>query len=247
MLRRIVRSAFVALAVVALMAPSLAAQTPEAILERYNKAVDPQNRVASLEGIKTSVTMEMPAMGMSMTINSAARRPNQIIVDTEIPGVGTMRQGYDGATAWAMDPMQGPRILTGMEAAALIEGSSFNSMTRSPDLFSAMAPAGAADVAGDPATCVKFTWKSGRETTDCFSNASGLLTRTIAKQVTEAGEIEVEMFMKDYRNVNGMLVPHLIQSSMMGMQMIITTTSVDFSAPAAAMFDVPVEIKALRP
>ncbi len=42
MLRRIVRSAFVALAVVALMAPSLAAQTPEAILERYNKAVDPQ-------------------------------------------------------------------------------------------------------------------------------------------------------------------------------------------------------------
>jgi hypothetical protein len=247
MLRRIVRSAFVALAVVALMAPSLAAQTPEAILERYNKAVDPQNRVASLEGIKTSVTMEMPAMGMSMTINSAARRPNQIIVDTEIPGVGTMRQGYDGATAWAMDPMQGPRILTGMEAAALIEGSSFNSMTRSPDLFSAMAPAGAADVAGDPATCVKFTWKSGREPTDCFSNASGLLTRTIAKQVTEAGEIEVEMFMKDYRNVNGMLVPHLVQSSMMGMQMIITTTAVEFTAPAAAMFALPAEIKALKP
>lgn len=247
MLRRIVHSVFVALAVVALMAPSLAAQTPEAILERYNKAVDPQNRVASLEGIKTSVTMEMPAMGMSMTINSAARRPNQIIVDTEIPGVGNMRQGYDGATAWAMDPMQGPRILTGMEAAALIEGSSFNSMTRSPDLFSAMAPAGAADVAGDPATCVKFTWKSGRETTDCFSNASGLLTRTIAKQVTEAGEIEVEMFMKDYRNVNGMLVPHLVQSSMMGMQMIITTTAVEFTAPAAAMFALPAEIKALKP
>lgn len=247
MLRRFVRPAFVALAAMAVMAPSLAAQTPEAILERFNKAVDPQNRIPSIEGIKTTVTMEMPAMGMNMTINSAARRPNQIIVDSEIPGVGNMRQGYDGTTAWAMDPMQGPRILDGMEAAALIEGSSFNSMTRSPDLFSAMEAAGTADVAGDAATCVKFTWKSGRETTDCFSNASGLLTRTIAKQVTQAGEVEVEMFMKDYRNVGGMMVPHLIESSMMGMQMIITTTSVEFTAPAAAMFELPAEIKALKP
>lgn len=247
MLRRFVRPAFAALTAFVVVAPTLAAQTPAAILERYNKAVDPQGRVATIQGIRTSVTMEMPAMGMTMSINSAARRPNQIIIDTEIPGMGSMRQGYDGTTAWAIDPMQGPRILSGMEAAALIEGSTFNSMTRSPDLFSAMEAAGTADVAGDAATCVKFTWKSGRETTDCFSNASGLLTRTIAKQVTQAGEVEVEMLMKDYRNVNGMMIPHRMESSMMGMQMIITTTSVEFGAQAATLFELPAEIKALKP
>jgi hypothetical protein len=247
MLRRIARPALAALTALAVAVPALAAQTPQAILERYNKAVDPQGKIGSIEGIKTSITMEMPAMGMNLTVNSAARRPNQIIVDTEIPGMGTMRQGYDGTTAWAMDPMQGPRILTGMEAAALIEGSSFNSMTRSPDLFSAMEPAGTADVGGDAATCVKFTWKSGRETTDCFSNASGLLTRSVSKQVTQAGEVEVEMLMKDYRNINGLMMPHRMESAMMGMQMIITTTSVEFTAPAAALFELPAEIKALKP
>lgn len=248
MLRRFVRPAFVAVAALVVAVPALMAQrTPEAILERYNKVVDPQSRIGSVEGIKTTVTMEMPAMGMNMTINSAARRPNQIIVDTEIPGVGTMRQGYDGTTAWATDPMQGPRILTGMEAAALVEGSTFNSMTRSADLFSAMVAAGTADVAGDAASCVKFTWKSGRETTDCFSDASGLLTRTTSKQVTQAGEVEVEMFMKDYRNVSGLMIPHRIESAMMGMQMIITTTSVEFGAQAAALFELPPEIKALKP
>ena len=248
MLRRVARPVFTALVALAVVASTLVAQkTPDAILERYNKAVDPQNRIASVEGIRTTVTMEMPAMGMSMTINSAARRPNQIIVDTEIPNMGTMRQGYDGTTAWANDPMQGPRILTGMEAAALVEGSTFNSMTRSPDLFSAMEAAGAADVAGDAATCVKFTWKSGRETTDCFSDASGLLTRTTSKQVTQAGEVEVEMLMKDYRSVSGLMVPHRIESQMMGMQMIITTTSVEFGPQAANLFELPPEIKALKP
>lgn len=247
MLRRFARPAFLAFTVIAAIAPQLAAQTPAAILDRYNKAVDPKGMIPSIQGMRTTVTMEMPAMGMNMTINSAALRPNQIIVDTEVPGMGTMRQGFDGTTAWASDPMQGPRILTGMEAASLVENSSFNSMTRSPDLFSAMEAAGTADVDGDAASCVKFTWKSGRETTDCFSNASGLLTRTIAKQVTQAGEVEVEMFMKDYRNINGMMVPHRIESNMMGMQMIITTTSIDFTAPAASLFELPAEIKALKP
>lgn len=247
MLRRFVGPAFAALATLAVMAPSLVAQTPEAILTRFNQAVDPQNRIPSIEGIRTTVTMEMPSMGMNMTINSSARRPNQIIVDSEIPGLGAMRQGYDGSTAWAMDPMQGPRILSGMEAAALIEGSPFNSMTRSPELFSAMEPAGTFDVAGDAATCVKFTWKSGRETTDCFSDASGLLTRTIAKQVSPNGEIEMEMLLKDYRAVSGLMIPHRIESAMMGMQMIITTTAVEFGAQTATLFELPPEIKALKP
>ncbi len=247
MLRRFVRPAFVALAAITVAAPTLFAQTPQAILDRYNKAVDPQGRMASIEGIKTTVTVEIPAMGMSMTMNTAARRPNQVVIESEIPGVGSMRQGYDGSTVWAMDPMQGPRILTGMEASTIIEGSTFNSMTRSPDLFSAMEAAGTADVAGDAASCVKFTWKSGRETTDCFSNASGLLTRTTSKQVTQAGEMEVEMFYKDYRSVSGLMVPHRIESAMMGMQMTATTTTVEFGAQAAGLFELPPEIKALKP
>ncbi len=247
MLRRFVRPAYVALGAMVFAASSVAAQSPAEVLARYNKSVDPQGRFASIEGVRSTITMDMPAVGMSMTVNAVARRPNQVVVETEVPGVGTVRQGYDGTTAWAVDPMQGPRILAGMEAAAMIEGSTFNSMTRSPDLFSAMVAAGTADVAGDAATCVKFTWKSGRETTDCFSNATGLLTRTTAKQVTQAGEVEVEMFMKDYRLVNGLMIPHRIESQLMGMAMVMTTTVMEFGPQQASLFELPPEIKALKP
>ncbi len=245
MYRRIAHTALAAL--VMLGAGALSAQTPAAILERYNKAVDPNGALASLQGMKSTVTMEAPAMGMSMTINAVAARPNLLVVETDVPGLGVIRQGHDGSTAWSSDPMQGPRILAGQEASTLVESSSLNSILRSPDLFSAMEPAGTYDAAGDATTCVKFTWKSGRESTDCFSNATGLLARSVTKQVSQMGEVEVEMFIKDYRNVGGLNVPHRVESSMMGMQMTMTTTSVEFGPQPAALFALPAEIKALKP
>lgn len=247
MVRRIVRPVLAAFAAALLVAPSVSAQTPDAILERYNKAVDPNGVLASIQGMKSSVTMEAPSMGMSMTINSVAARPNLVVVVTDVPGLGVIRQGFDGTTAWSSDPMQGPRILNGMEAAALVEGSSFNNIVRSKDLFSAMELAGTYDAGGDMTSCVKFTWKSGRETTDCFSNATGLIARTLTKQVTQMGEVEVEMFIKDYRPVNGLVVPFRVESNMMGMAMTITTTSMEFTAQPASMFELPAEIKALKP
>lgn len=247
MVRRIVRPVLAAFAAALLVAPSVSAQTPDAILERYNKAVDPNGVLASIQGMKSSVTMEAPSMGMSMTINSVAARPNLVVVVTDVPGLGVIRQGFDGTTAWSSDPMQGPRILNGMEAAALVEGSSFNNIVRSKDLFSAMELAGTYDAGGDMTSCVKFTWKSGRETTDCFSNATGLIARTLTKQVTQMGEVEVEMFIKDYRPVNGLVVPFRVESNMMGMAMTITTTSMEFTAQPASMFELPAEIKRSSP
>lgn len=247
MSRRLVKSALTALIAVAAVAPALAAQDPAAILARYNKAVDPNGALASIQGMKSTVTMEAPAMGMSMTINAVAARPNLLVVVTEIPGLGTIRQGHDGNTAWSTDPMQGPRVLGGLEAAALIEGSSLNSIIRSADQFSAMEPAGTYDAGGDMTTCVKFSWKSGRETTDCFSNATGLLMRTLTKQMSQAGEVEVEMFMRDYKSASGLVMPHRIESNVMGMQMTMTTTSVEFGPQDSKLFELPAEIKALKP
>lgn len=244
---RLARPFAAALVAVAFSAPTIAAQTPNAILERYNKAVDPQGVLPSIQGMKSTVAMEAPAMGMSMTINAVAARPNLVIVVTDIPGLGVVRQGSDGNTVWSTDPMQGPRILSGVEAATIIESSALNSILRSPDLFTAMEPAGAYDAAGDATTCVKFTWKSGRETTDCFSDATGLLARTLTKQVSQMGEVEVEMLIKDYRSVSGLMIPHLVESTMMGMAMTITTTSMEFGPQPASLFELPPEIKALKP
>jgi hypothetical protein len=247
MTRPSVRYAFLATALLALSAGSLAAQDPTAVLARYRQAIDPQGIIPTIQGMKSTLTMEVPSMGVSATITAVQRRPNQMAMTIVIPGLGEMRQGYDGSTAWASDPMQGPRLVTGQEAAALIDGADMNSMTRSPDQFTKMEPAGEGDVDGEKTVCVKLTWKSARETTECYSVTSGLLLETRAKSVTQMGEVEAISRLSDYRNVGGIMVPHKMTQSAMGMQQIMTTTAVEFGPQPATLFELPAEIKALKP
>ncbi len=243
---RLFRRSLSAFTLVAVAGSSLAAQSPAEILARFTKAVDPSGKLASIEGMKSSVTMEIPAAGISATITAVQRRPNQMSVTIEIPGLGQMRQGFDGTTAWSSDPMQGPRLITGAEASALQDGASFEAMARTPSQFSAMEAAGDVEVDGDKATCLRLTWKSGRITTECFSNASGLLVETRMTQQSQMGEVEAISRPTDYRDVGGIRVPHKVTQSAMGMQQVLTTTSVEFGPQAASLFELPPEIKALK-
>jgi len=245
MIRRIIRTATGAVALAVVACGSVVEQSPTEILARFTKAIDPNGKIATIEGMRSTITMEIPAAGMSATINAAQRRPNQMAMTIVIPGLGEMRQGFDGTTAWASDPMQGPRLITGPEASALIDGADFKSMARTPDLFSSIDAAGAGVVNGEQTSCLKLTWKSGRETTECFSTASGLLLETRAKQMSQMGEIEAVSRLSDYRRVNGIMVPHKITQEAMGMQQVMTTTSVEFGPQDAALFELPPEIKAL--
>lgn len=247
MTRPTFRSTFLVTMLLALTAGSVAAQSPADVLARYRQAIDPQGIIPSIQGMKSSLTMEVPAAGMTATINAVQRRPNQMVMTIEIPGLGEMRQGYDGTTAWASDPMQGPRLVTGQEAAALIDGADMNSMSRSPQQFTKMEPAGEGDVDGEKTVCIKLTWKSARETTECYSTTSGLLLETRAKSMTQMGEIEAVSRISDYRSINGIMVPHKMTQNAMGMQQIMTTTSVEFGPQPATLFELPAEIKALKP
>jgi hypothetical protein len=208
--------------------------------------MDPEGRSASIQGARVVNTLDIPAAGMSATVTLIQAKPNLILNTTEIASVGKMLQGYDGITAWANDPLHGPRILTGREAAAITDAAEVVATTRTASLFTAMALAGEADVNGDKAICVAFTWKSGRVTTDCFSTTSWLIVESRAKEQSAQGEVELVSHPSDYRVVGGLLIPHKITVSMMGMVSTVTTTSIEFGPQPAALFELPPEIKALR-
>jgi len=246
MTHRATRPTLFAALLLSLSASALVAQSPQEILARYNKAIDPTGKIATIQGMKSSITMDIPAAGMSATINAVQMRPNRMAMTIEIAGLGEMKQGYDGTTAWGSDPMQGPRIITGAEAATLIDGANFEAMARDPKLFTAMEAAGEGEVNGEKTVCVKLTWKSERVTTECYSAASGLLLETRSKQQSQMGEIEAVSRMSDYRDINGIMVPHKITQSAMGMEQVMTTTSVVFGPQDAKLFELPPEIKALK-
>jgi len=229
-----------------LVANAAAAQSPEEILANHAKAVDPQGVAAKLPGMKTTANFEIPAMGMSASFIAIQRAPNQSSVLVGLPGIGEMKQGFDGTTAWASDPMQGPRIMAGTEAAAMSDNADFRAMSRPADLFTAMELAGAGEVDGEKCLKVKHTWKSGRVTTDCYSTSTWLIIESVTTQSGPQGEMQAVSHFSDFRSVSGLMMPYKTKMSMMGMEQLITITSVEIGEQPAEAIEPPAEVKALK-
>jgi hypothetical protein len=239
------RKSLVALALI-LVSSAAGAQSAAEILANHTKAVDPQGVAAKLPGMKTTANFEIPAMGMNASLIAIQRAPNQTSVLVGLPGIGEMRQGFDGTTAWASDPMQGPRIMAGTEAAAMSDNADFRAMSRPADLFTAMELAGEGEVDGEKCLKVKHTWKSGRVTTDCYSTSSWLILESVATQSGPQGEMQAVSRFSDFRSVGGLMMPYKTKMSMMGMEQLMTITSVEIGEQPASAVEPPAEVKALK-
>ncbi len=235
------------LALLALAAAPLTAQpSVEAILARHAKAVDPEGKLASIEGMKMTATMEMPAMGMKASLVGIQRRPNQSFVTITLPGLGEMKQGYDGAVAWASDPMQGPRLMGGLEAATMLDGADMDAFTRPARLFASSEVVGEGEVDGEKCVKVKHTWKSSRVTTDCYSLTTGHVIESVGKQASPQGELEAVTRFSDFRADNGIVTARKAVVNVMGMQQILTTEAVEFGPQPQGAIEPPAEVKALK-
>lgn len=242
MFRPIVRT----LVTLLLLAMPVAAQDVDAIFSRYNAAIDPEGKVATFKGMKVRATFEIAAVGMraEMTVHQAV--PNQSLTIVTIPGMGEMRQGSDGTTVWSSDPMGGPRILTGTEAAPIADGANVDFMRRSRASFTSVEPAGEGEFDGEKCMRLKLVWKSGRTTTECYSTTSGLVIETAGKQVTPQGELDTSTRMYDYKPVGGILMPHRVVMSMMGIQQVVTLVEVTAGEQDPTLFALPPAIRALK-
>lgn len=229
-----------------LLASTVAAQTPAEILAKHAKAVDPAGKAESIQGMKMTANFEVPAAGMAGSVLLLQRRPNQQAMTIGVPGLGEIRSGFDGTTAWAADPMQGPRLLAGVEAATAAEGADFRSITRPADLFTAMESAGEGEVAGEKCLKIKHTWKSGRVSTDCYSTTTWLLLESVGTQVSAQGEVQTVTQFSDFKDRDGIILAAKMTVTVMGMQQVVTTTSLEFGEQPAEAFEMPPEVKALK-
>jgi len=195
--------------------------------------------------ITTKGGMSMAAAGINATFEMVQLAPNKMQMMTTIPGVGNIQLGYDGTTAWSMDPMQGPRILAGKELDEVRDEADPRASARVPDFFTALQTVGDTTMAGERCYMVKLTWKSGRETFDCYSAASGLMVGSKSVQQTAMGAIPVTTEYSDYKKFGDFMMPTKTTQSMMGQQQVMTISSVEVGTGTGVSIVVPPEIAAL--
>jgi hypothetical protein len=237
-----------AVALLATGAASGAAQDLPAasdVLARYQQAVGGREALAAHQSIHSVGELSMPAQGLSAEFESYSARPNRSATRVSIAGFGEIRSGFTGEVAWSLNPMEGPRVMSGKELAQAAEESTFESSLRLAEVIESAETVERTKIGGRDCLKVRLTWKSGRQTHDCYSEETGLLVGSIATQETNMGALESVTLFDEYREFGGLRMPTRVTIQVMGMEQIINIRDIHFDVADAGVFTPPAEIQAL--
>ncbi len=213
-----------------------------------DKSVEVTGGKAAFEKMHSTIitgSMDVPAQGIKGTMVITKAEPDKSLVEIEIAGVGSIKDGYDGKTAWEINPMMGARIKDGDEKADAVREAHFHEENWRDD-YKKVETVGSETVDGKDCYKLVVTPNEGSPMTEYYDKKTGLLMKSTATRTTAMGEMAVEILFSDYRKEGDLLVAHKIAQSAAGMQYTITLEAFKFNAEIAKdKFDLPDEIKAL--
>jgi hypothetical protein len=198
----------------------------DAILQKYRDAIGGEAAIRKHTSRRFKGTFEIPAQGMKGDLTVTAMAPNLMVVVVSLPGLGELRRGFDGKVAWSVDPAIGPRLLEGREADEFKHSADFYDDLHEPSKF-------------------KSITDSGFEYTEYFSAETGLIVGGKLKASSQMGEVPVTTVSGEYKAFDGVLVPTVTRQKMMGLEQVVTVTSVSFDPVDPAEFALPPAIQSL--
>ena len=241
------RAAGTVFAALAFAASAHAQALPEAqqILTRYREATGSLTRYANVKSMHAVGEFSVPAAGMTGNLEVWSARPNRSAMKVNIEGLGEIRSGFTGEVGWSMNPMEGPRLLTGAELLQAQDEADFDSHLRPEARIASATTVEKTTFGGDECYKVKLVWKTGRETYDCFSVATGLLVASQGKTESSMGTMESTIIYSDVKEFDGIKIPTRLATQMMGAEQIIILKQIHFNTVPETVFDPPAEVKAL--
>jgi len=200
-----------------LFAVSAFAQTADEIIEKHIKAMGGMEKIKAVQTVKATGTMKMGPMEVPITLTKA--RPESVRMDFTVQGM-TGSQAYDGTTGWAVMPFMGKKepekmsddMLKDIKEEADFDGSLIDSKAKG----NTVEYLGKVEVEGSPAYKLKVTTKYGNESIDYVDADSYLVIKTEGKRKVQGQEIESESIIGDYKDVQGVMYPHSMQSRRKG-------------------------------
>ncbi|HET9513148.1 MAG TPA: hypothetical protein VFO95_04400 [Gemmatimonadales bacterium] len=213
---------------------------------RHIEAVGGKSAIEKITARRAWGRFEVPAQGMSGPVEIAAAAPARMWFKVEIPGIGESVSGFDGETAWSMNPAMGPMVVDGLQLNQIKQQADFHGDIHPERHITSREAAGEAEYDGKKcwSVTVKTTW--GESYQECYDKASGLMIAMVRKQSTPMGEVEATTLLSEYKTFDGVKMPVLTKISVMGIDQVLTIDSVSTRAIPDSVFALPAAIKALK-
>ena len=217
--------------------------TAELIFDAFVQATGGKAAYAKLLNRVEKVTIEPVGSGMTFTMTGYYARPDKSYLLIEAAAIGKIEQGTNDGIAWESSSLGGTTIKEGAERDRLLRSGRFDQIVDWKALFAKAECVGAASIDGRPCHKVVLTPASGDPETRYYDKESGLVIKV---EGTIQGTAPYEMFLSDYREVDGILLPHDFSRVSMGQSTHFTRESTRHNVDLPAdRFELPDEVKAL--
>jgi Protein of unknown function (DUF620) len=204
--------------------------------EAYEKC---KNRVAK-------GSMELAGLGVKGNLTIYAAGPNKTYVEVDLPGVGKIEEGCDGAVAWSNNPATGPRLKEGAEKTSALRQADFDGEVNWRKHYKKAECVGDADVEGKACYKLQMTTSDDQVKTHYYDKSSYLLLKATGTEMSPNGNLTVENLLSDYKKVDGLLIPFKTRQKVLTQEIVITLDKVEHNVKLPEnRFDLPDEIKKL--
>ena len=204
-----------------LWAPSAASPTVEPplptvkeILDRYVQAVGGAEMLAKVTTRFTKGS-RIGADGVFVPEEVYQKAPDKLLTITSYPNA-VFNSGYNGTSAWGHSSRDGATPLPSQIAEQMKRESVFYKELKLSELYSSLTVVGRVAIDNSEAYVVEATPVNGTMEKLFFDTRTGLLVRRYTESDTALGKLPLQMDLKDYRAVDGVKQPFMIEWSMPG-------------------------------
>ena len=197
------------------------AQDVDEILGNYFEAAGQEKLVE----VKTMTFIgKIVQMGMEMPFKSITKRPDMAYTEVEFEG-STMKQAYDGQNGWMIAPWTGsdePIPLTGPDVKQIKDmGDIDTPLWNWKEKGHQLEYTGMEDIEGSKVHVLRLSEEDGNVMDYYFDTESHFIVKTKMTMVVNDSEAEIESFLSNYQERDGIVQPFTIETRM-GSQMVTT-------------------------
>jgi hypothetical protein len=189
--------------------PAAGARTVPVVLADIVQALGPPAAWKAHKNVRMKLEMTFQGMGISGSGERFATKEDKALVVTDLPGMGTIREGSNGKVEWAQDPINGMRELSGAEAEQARLEAVWNPELRMKELYKAI------ELKADSAPgteCLVLTPHEGPPVTNCYDAKTHLQVSQKGTRSTPQGDTPFTSTLKDWREVGGLKMPFSVET-----------------------------------
>ncbi|MFO8235273.1 MAG: pitrilysin family protein [Bacteroidales bacterium] len=187
--------------------------TANDVIEKYIEAIGGREKLEKVEDVKQVFIINM--QGRELESRIYQKKPNYYLMEMKMNGNVMQRQIFDGEEG-RVEGMGQKQTLEGEQLERFKYEAQLHKFLKYNELDVNMELTGVEKIDGNDAYKVNVEHDNGHKHVDFFDVESGLKVQSQSKVTTQQGEVtQVESY-KDYKEVNGVLMPHTQEIS--GMQ-----------------------------